>query len=90
MDKVQKIYEKSILEGGRPLNIIALDIYKDWKQVNYAAKPYLEAMRSLDRVTDTYMFDNGIEVVYRFLANASQWKGPVAKEIKKELKKLVK
>ena len=63
---------------------------KDWKKVNYAAKPYLEAMRSLDRVTDTYMFDNGREVVYRFLANASQWKGPVAKEIKKELKKLVK
>jgi hypothetical protein len=36
----------------RPLFNIAHDIRRDWKNVNYAAKPYLAAMFELDRITD--------------------------------------
>ena len=72
----------------RPLNLIARDIRQDWKNVNYAAKPYLKAMRSLSSITDSYGSDNAKSVVLYFLCNAGTWRGPVAKSIKAELKAL--
>ena len=72
----------------RPLNLIARDIRQDWKNVNYAAKPYLEAMQSLSSITDSYGSDNAKSVVLYFLCNAGTWRGPVAKSIKAELKAL--
>ena len=74
----------------RPLHEIASDIRKDWKPVNYAAKPYLDAMAQLGSVNDRYGYDSAKSVVLYFLSNASQWKGEVAKAIKVELKSLVK
>jgi hypothetical protein len=73
----------------RPLSNIAHDIRRDWKQVNYAAKPYLSAMSELDQVTDSYMYDTGKSIVRYFLANARAWRGPVAQTIKAELKGLL-
>lgn len=43
----------------RPLYLIAREIKQDWKNVNYAAQPYLSAMSSLNDITDKYMFDSG-------------------------------
>jgi hypothetical protein len=74
----------------RPLSNIAHDIRRDWKNVNYAAKPYLAAMFDLDSVNDQYMYDTGRSIVLYFLSNAASWRGPVAKEIKAELKALLK
>jgi len=74
----------------RSLSVIADEIYKDWKNVNYAAKPYLEAMQSLDKITDNYYQDSGTSVVAYFLANAQTWKGGKAKAIKKELNAMLK
>lgn len=63
-------------------------IRKDWKgKVNFGAKPYLDAMRSLQDVGDMYGADTGHEIVARFLSNASTWRGPVAKTVKAELKR---
>jgi len=73
----------------RPLSNIAHDIRRDWKNVNYAAKPYLAAMFELDRITDPYMFDTGRGIVAYFLSNAASWRGPVAKLIKAELKSML-
>jgi len=73
----------------RPLNLIARDIRQDWKTVNYAAKPYLDAMQSLTSITDSYGCDNARSVVRYFLCNASTWRGSIAKSIKAELKTLV-
>ena len=44
----------SILENLNKLSISAIArlISGDWKNVNYAAKPYLDAMFSLDDVAD--------------------------------------
>lgn len=78
-----------------PLNRIASIIVQDWKKtskngVNYAAKPYLSAMMTLDTIESNYIADSGREIVMYFLSNATTWKGPVAKEIKAHLNTLLK
>jgi len=71
----------------RPLHEIAREIRRDWgAKVNYAAKPYLEAMSCLDSIRDNYYNDSAHSVVLYFLANASTWRGETAKRIKAELK----
>jgi len=71
----------------RPISSIAYDIHKEWGvKVNYAAKPYLSAMKGLNAVSDNYGFDNGRSIVLYFLGNASTFKGEAAKALKQELK----
>lgn len=74
----------------RPIWEITNEIKKDWKSVNYAAKPYLDAMMSLDKISDMHYGDSGASCVVYFLANATSWKGEVARTIKKELNTMVK
>lgn len=70
---------------------IANVIRRDWgAKVNFAAKPYLSAMASLQSVRDSYGYDNGKSIVIYFLSNASTWRGDVAKAVKAELKARVK
>lgn len=85
-----KIVEKCSNPSIRPIHVIANEIEKDWKSVNYAAKPYLMAMFSLDKITDNYGADSAKSIVLYFLCNASQWKGETAKRIKKELNAMAK
>ena len=73
----------------RPLNAIARDIRNDWKNPYYGAKPYLDAMASLDSINDNYGWDSADSIVRYFLCNASTWRGETAKAIKKELKAMV-
>ena len=75
----------------RPLNVIAADIENDWQEkVNHGARPYLDAMHSLNTVTDYFGCDPGDSIVMYFLSNASTWRGPVARSIKAELKAMIK
>jgi len=75
----------------RSISAIARDIKRDWgTKINYGAKPYLEAMLDLDQITDNYMADSGKSVVLYFLANAANYRGPKARELKAELKALLK
>ena len=76
--------------GTRSLSTIAMEIRNNWKPVNYAAKPYLDAMRDLDSIDDMYMMDSARDIVLRFLCNAQTWRGEVAKRIKKELNQMLK
>ena len=77
-------------QATRPLYDIAADIRKDWgAKVNFAAKPYLDAMASLNSIEDNYGWDSGKSIVLYFLSNASSWRGETAKAIKKELKAMV-
>lgn len=73
----------------RPLHEIARDISKHWPKVNYAAKPYLEAMSSLNSIDDNYYHDTARSVVLYFLSNAATWRGEDAKRIKAELKSML-
>lgn len=75
----------------RPLKVIAMDIENDWQEkVNLGARPYLDAMHSLNNVTDYFGCDSGDSIVRYFLSNASTWRGQVARSVKAELKAMIK
>jgi len=74
----------------RSISSIAYDIQREWgAKVNFAAKPYLNAMKGLDSINDTYGFDNGRSMVLYFLSNASTFLGDKAKALKQELKDIL-
>lgn len=77
----------------RPIHEIAREINDDWrlqgKGVSPYARPYLDAMHTLNDITDTFYLDSADSVIRYFLANAQTWRGEKAKEIKKELKSLL-
>ena len=72
----------------RPIHEVARDVRKDWKKIYFGAVPYLDAMGSLSNIEENYGQDTAKSVVLYFLANAQTWRGPVAKSIKVELKKI--
>jgi hypothetical protein len=72
------------------LSEIAREISADWANVNYAARPYLDAMSQLDSVRDKYGYDDGKSIVLYFLANAGAWRGDNARRIKSQLKAMIK
>lgn len=72
----------------RSLREIAAEISADWKNVNYGAVPYLNAMSQLDSVNDGFFAESAQDIVLRFLCNTSSWRGETAKRIKAELKKM--
>jgi hypothetical protein len=75
----------------RTLRVIAAEIQKDWgAKVNYAAKPYLEAMKELDLISDQYYLDTASSIVMYFLGNAQGWRGDTARRVKKELNQMLK
>ena len=74
----------------RPLYEIAREIKKDWQKVYFGAVPYLDAMLTLNKVSDNFFEDSGKSIVLYFLSNASSYRGENAKRIKKELKELCK
>lgn len=73
----------------RSLSTIAREIRADWKKPYFGAVPYLDAMLSLDSVSDNYYYDSGRSIVAYFLANASTYRGETAKRIKLELKSIL-
>ena len=72
----------------RPISVIAREIRKTWPKVNYAAEPYLDAMLTLNLITDRYLFEDAKTMVIYFLGNAQTWRGEDARRIKAELKAL--
>jgi len=72
----------------RSIRSIALDIRREWIKVNYAAKPYLDAMMELNSINDKYYNDSAKSVVLYFLSNAASFRGERAKALKAELKAL--
>lgn len=72
---------------------LAREIRRDWKNINYAARPYLDAMSDLIELTDAFnyeSYDSGANIVRYFLSNASSWRGQRAREIKAELNRRLK
>ncbi len=78
------------MSDDRPIYMIAKEIQTDWKKVNYAAKPYLEAMKELSSMSDKYYYDTAESVLLYFLCNAGSWRGETAKRVKTELRAMVK
>jgi hypothetical protein len=75
----------------RPLSTIAYEIQDDWgEKVKYSAKPYLNAMKHLNSINDSYFNDSGRTIVAYFLENASTWRGETARRVKAELRQILK
>lgn len=75
----------------RPLREIAADIIRDWDgKMYFGAVPYVEAMVYIDSINDMYGSDRARDIVNYFLANANTWRGPKAREVKAELRAMVK
>ena len=75
----------------RTISTIAREVESDWQEkVNFAARPYLDAMHSLTSVTDSFGADSAHSVIAYFLSNASSWRGDTARRVKAELNKIIK
>ena len=48
----------------------------------------MAAMRTMGTIDEDYGCDPGREIVLYFLSNATTWRGPVARAVKKELKEI--
>jgi len=73
----------------RSISSIARDIKRVWAKPYFGAKPYLDAMMTMDDITDKYFEDDGEMIVAYFLANASTFRGNDAKILKAELKNIL-
>lgn len=70
---------------------IAMDIRDVWGvNISGACRPYLTAMYTLDTINDNYYADDGRSIVLYFLSNAGSFRGERARELKAELKGLLK
>jgi len=80
----------------RSLSAIASEIRQNWKKsisgtdVWFGAVPYLDAMSSLDKISDKFGLDSGESIVAYFRANSSTWRGETARRIKAELDAMLK
>ncbi len=75
----------------RPIFSIAKDIREEWgSKVYFGAKPYLDAMMFLSNKNDKYGLDDAENIILYFLSNASTFRGERAKELKQELKDVIK
>lgn len=68
-----------------PINEIAWVISVSWEKPYFGAVPYIKAMRQIYNVHDKYAYEDAESVIRYFLANASTWRGDVARLVKKEL-----
>ena len=74
----------------RKILTIAADVRRHWPEPYYGAVPYLEAMESLEFVTESFGHDSAQSIITYFLSNATRWKGDDARRIKAELKAMLK
>jgi hypothetical protein len=74
--------------GHRPLYLIAHDVQQDWRNIYFGAVPYLQAMSTLNDITENFLDDSAKSIVLYFLANANTWRGETARTIKAELKEI--
>jgi len=73
----------------RKINEIAAEIRKDWRKVNFAAVPYLGAMKYLESADEKFGCDSAPSIIRYFLCNATTWRGDTARRIKKELNEMI-
>jgi hypothetical protein len=77
-------------QSPRTIHAIAREIAMNWPKPYFGAVPYLEAMRSLNSLSENYYDDSAESIVRYFLSNAMTWKGEAARRIKAELNSMLK
>ena len=61
-----------------------------WREKYWSAVPYIEALSTLDKPTDSYGYDKGTYLINYLLGNLSQYRGEKAKAFKALLKEMAK
>lgn len=90
---ILEIGPSQVLVDKAKLRELANVIWVDWRErspkggIYFGAEPYITAMMALDSVDDAYGADDGHTLVAYFLSNATTWRGPVARVVKRELKR---
>lgn len=74
----------------RPIYQIAKDIKDAWKNPSPYAMEYLIPMLSINNIDDHYFFDDAERIIICFLEEAKTFRGEKARELKQELKDLLK
>ncbi len=70
----------------RPIYQIAADIKRKWgTKMYFGAVPYVDAMLTLSVRGDRYVCDTSDDILLRFFANASAFRGDEARALKFEL-----
>lgn len=69
---------------------IAHIIRRDWTNMYFGAKPYVDAMADINDIHGNYHNDSARNVVSYFLANAQSWRGNTARAVKAKLNSLLK
>lgn len=64
-----------------------LIVKSDWQRPYFGAVPYIQALLECETMDSRYLFETARDLVPYFLSNAATWRGPVAKEVKAELKR---
>ena len=70
-------------------------IRTDWRTMSASSRAYYDAMLDqnalgLSWVTDAYYADGRGEIAYRFLGDATSWRGETARAVKAEMKRRLK
>lgn len=73
----------------RALSEIADEIKKEWRYPHFRAITYIEAMSHIKNLDDPYDIYYGYDIVHRFLATSGRWDGDKAKQIKAELRRIL-
>lgn len=81
--------KEEIVMQTRPIHEIAKDIRKDWTNMYFGARPYVDAMDNLMTVNDKFGTESGKSIVLYFLSNAASYRGEVARKCKAELKAMI-
>jgi hypothetical protein len=73
----------------KPLNELAnlIKIECTGKTWYAYAKPYVEAMATLDNAKQNYYEDSGVSVCLYALSNLSSWRGETARTVKAQIKR---
>ena len=74
----------------RPIYQIAKDIKDAWKNPSPYALAYLNPMLTLNSIDDNYFSEDAERIILCFLEEAKTFRGEKARELKKELRDLLK
>jgi hypothetical protein len=85
-EQVEEMYHISEFTGPRDFALLA---QVDWAKPYFGAKPYLDAMLTMSTFNACYGLDSAQSICQYFLANASTWRGPVARLAKAKLTALL-
>jgi hypothetical protein len=88
----EKHERAELVSTDTPLYRIAIWIAEDpaYAPARWCAEPYREALSTMESINDSYGLDSGSSIVAYLVSNLAQWRGPLARAVKSELRRRLK